>query len=117
MVSSNTTSVTGGAGTSSPSMAHEFTRSFYLQVLYFCCRYAISKKPKCGIETAFLSRTPPVSLGVLVLQSLAFCVVIVDHCMSFFLFPLVIVLSVIRFIVSHYPFGIFYLVGLSSYKW
>ena len=41
--SSNTTSVTGGAGTSNPSRAHEFTRSFYLHMFYFCCLYVISK--------------------------------------------------------------------------
>jgi len=56
--------------------------------IYFCCHYVISKKPKCGIETAFLYRTPPVCLGVLVLQSVVFCIVIVDHCMSCFLWSL-----------------------------
>ena len=41
-----------------------------------------------------------------------------SDCRSLYIiFSLVIVLSVIRFIASDCPFGIFYLVGFSSYKW
>jgi hypothetical protein len=73
------------------------------------------KEPKCGKETAFHSRTPPVCLGFIVLQSLVFCLVI---CRSLYLlYSLAIGLSVIRFIASDCPFGIFYLVGFSSYTW
>ena len=36
MFRSNTTSVTGGAGTSNPSRSHPFTRSFYLLLLSLC---------------------------------------------------------------------------------
>jgi hypothetical protein len=61
MFSTNTTSVTNEAGTSNPSRSHAFTRSIYLLLLPLC----YIKEPKCGIETAFLSRTPPVCLGVL----------------------------------------------------
>ena len=41
-----------------------------------------------------------------------------SDCSSLYvLFYLVIVLSVVRFIASDYPFGIFYLVGFSSHTW
>ena len=57
MFSSNTTSVTGGPGTSSPSRSHAFTRGFYLQVFYFCCRYVISKNQ--NVEKKLLSIPEP----------------------------------------------------------
>ena len=51
--------------------------------------------------------SPPVYSGVRVTRSLVLCVCFVDRCLSY----LVIVLSVLRFMASDYPFGIFKLVG------
>ena len=54
-----------------------------------------------------LSSTPVFS-GVRVTRFLALCVCFVDRCLTFFLFLLKIVLSVLlRFTDSDYPFGIF----------
>ena len=50
-------------------------------------------------------------------SSIFFSFLCTDCKLLYVLFPLVIVLSVIRFIAFDYPFGIFYLVGFSSYKW
>ena len=50
---------------------------------------------------------PPVFSGVCVIRSLVLCVCFVDRCLSFVLFLLTIVLSVLRFTDSDYPFGIF----------
>jgi hypothetical protein len=44
--------------------------------------------------------SPPVFSGVCVTQSLVLCVCFVDHCLSYF----AIVLSVLRFTDSYYPF-------------
>jgi len=60
--------------------------------------------------TAAINRFILVFSGVRAVQSLFFCVVIVDHCLPFCLFIIILpfVLSVaIRFAVSYYPFGIF----------
>ena len=49
-------------------------------------------------------RLPPVCCGVRVTRSLVFCVCFIDHCLSFFLFLLVIVLTVLLwFTSSNYP--------------
>ena len=49
----------------------------------------------------------PVFSGVPVPRSLDLCVCFVDRCLSFVLFVLAIVFSVLRFTDSDYPFGIF----------
>ena len=49
----------------------------------------------------------PVFSWVRVTRSLVLCVCFVDRCLSFFSFFLAIVLSVLRFTDSDYPFGIF----------
>jgi len=52
--------------------------------------------------------SPPVFRGVCVTRSLVLCVCFVDRFLSFVLFRLAIVLSVLlRFTDSDYPFGIF----------
>ena len=51
--------------------------------------------------------SPPVFRGVRVTRSLAVCVCFVDRCLSFCTFSLAIVLSVLRYTDSDYPFGIF----------
>jgi hypothetical protein len=51
--------------------------------------------------------SPPVFSGVRVARSLVLCVWFVDRCLSFCPFFLAIVLSVLRFMDSDYPFGIF----------
>jgi len=61
--------------------------------------------------TAYPSGPPEFTPGfcrVSVARSLVLCVVFQDRCLSFVLFLLVIILSVLlRFAVSDYPFGIF----------
>jgi hypothetical protein len=52
-------------------------------------------------------RSPPVFSGVRVTRSLVLYVCFVDSCLSFCPFSLVIVLSVLRYTDSDYPFGIF----------
>ena len=51
--------------------------------------------------------SPPVFSGVCVTRSLVLYVCFVDRCLSFCTFSFVIVLSVLRFTDSDYPFGIF----------
>ena len=51
--------------------------------------------------------SPPVVSGVRVTRSLVLCLGFVDRFLSFVLFLLVIVLSVLRFTDSDGPFGIF----------
>ena len=51
--------------------------------------------------------SPPVVSGVRVTRSLVLGLSFVDRFLSFVLFLLVIVLSVLRFTASDYPFGIF----------
>ena len=65
----------------------------------------------CGAGTfpEHLSSYPDFS-GVRVTRSLVLCACFVDHCLVFVLFPLAIVLSVLRYTDSDYPFGIFKLV-------
>jgi hypothetical protein len=63
-----------------------------------------------GAGTAYPSGAPdftPVFSGVRVTRSLLVCVCFVDHCLSFCTFFLTIVLSVLQFTDSDYPFGIF----------
>ena len=57
--------------------------------------------------TAYPSGAPeftPVFSGVAAIRSFVLCVCFVDSC---FLFPLTIMLSVLRYTDSDYPFGIF----------
>ena len=59
--------------------------------------------------------SPPVLSGVRVTRSLVLCVCFVDHCLSFVLFILAIVLPVLlRFTDFDYPFGIFNLFLISN---
>ena len=51
--------------------------------------------------------SPPVFSGVCVTPSLVLYVCFVDRCLSLCTFSFVIVLSVLRFTDSDYPFGIF----------
>jgi hypothetical protein len=53
--------------------------------------------------------TPDFS-GVRVTRSLVLCTCFVDYCLVFVLFLMAIVLSVLRYTDSDYPFGIFKLV-------
>ena len=50
-------------------------------------------------------RSPSILSGVRVTQSLILCACFVDRCLTFFL--LAIVLSVLRFMDSNYPFAFF----------
>ena len=63
-----------------------------------------------GAGNAYPSGAPeftPSFSGVCVTRSLVLCVCFVDRCLSFCLFHLAIVVSVLRFTDYHYPFGIF----------
>jgi hypothetical protein len=61
--------------------------------------------------------SPPVFSGVRVTRSLVLYVCFVDRCLSFVLFLLAIVLSVLlRYTDSDYPFGIFKLFLQYSYR-
>ena len=82
MFSSNTTSVTDGAGTSNPSRAHAFTRSFYLLLLPLC----YIKENKIWNRNCFPFQNTSGCFKDYC--SLVFCVVFVSHCMSFFLWSL-----------------------------
>ena len=65
----------------------------------------------CHIELPTIPVHPGFS-GVCVTRSLVLCVCFVDRCLSFCNFLLAIVLSVLRYTDSDYPFGIFKLVLL-----
>jgi len=70
-----------------------------------------------GAGTAYTSEVPefiPVFSGVRVTRVLALCVCFVDRFCPFLLFLLVIVLSVLRFTDSDYPFDIFKLFLLNK---
>ena len=83
------------------------------------CRKSITTGATSGAGTAYTSEEPKFSpdfSGVRVTRSLVFCVIFVHPCLSFCNFPfLAIVLSVLRFTASDYPFGTFKLFYIHEY--
>jgi hypothetical protein len=73
-----------------------------------------------GTGTAYPSRAPefiPVFNGVRVLRSLVFCIVLFRSLFVLFLYLLVTVLSVLRFMDSDYPFGIYFTYFVPVFKY
>ena len=87
-----------------------YTRVSFM-IYHRICNKINTTGANSGAGTAYHSGAPeftPGFSGVHVIRSLALCVCFVDRCLSFVLFLLAILLSVLlQYTDSDYPFGIF----------